>query len=126
MAHQLGYGKENEASFVSFLACRQSANIDFRYSVYYELYFNALYECMANRDSVVVNAFRKNTHPRVRRDKLEEIAFRLKRKNKIEPLVSGIYNNYLKLNNQPKGLATYDEVTAWLVAYMKRYGNEGF
>jgi hypothetical protein len=124
IAHQLGYGKENEASFVSYLAAKNSDNNDFRYSVYYELFFNAFIECVMTRDTVRTNAMRNALHPRARLDKLEELQFRLKKKNRLQPFVSDFYNGYLKINNQPRGLATYNEVTAWLVAYMKRYGDE--
>jgi hypothetical protein len=34
------------------------------------------------------------------------------------------YDGFLKMNNQPKGKETYNEVVAWLIAYMKRYGEE--
>jgi hypothetical protein len=36
--------------------------------------------------------------------------------------MSDFYDSYLKMNNQPKGKATYNEVVAWLIAYMKKYG----
>jgi hypothetical protein len=45
-------------------------------------------------------------------------------KNVVEPFVSVFYDNYLKMNNQPKGARTYNEVTAWLIAYLKKYGPE--
>lgn len=122
IAHQLGYGKENEASFVSFLACKGSGQVDFRYSVYYELYFNALSEYAVTSDTATLKELRATLHPRVRLDKLYEIEFRLKRKNGMSPYVSGFYNSYLKMNNQPKGLATYNEVTAWLIAYVRKFG----
>ena len=38
IGHQLGYAKENEANFVAFLACRNSPNAEFRYSLYFEMY----------------------------------------------------------------------------------------
>ncbi|MFL5810307.1 MAG: DUF3810 domain-containing protein [Flavisolibacter sp.] len=124
IGHQLGYGKEYEASFVSFLACKNSDNMDFRYSLYYELFFNALHECMMTRDTSFISLLKKNLHPRVRNDKLAEIQFRTRRKNNMQPYVSEFYNNYLKMNNQPEGLRSYDEVIAWLVAFMKKYGEE--
>jgi hypothetical protein len=125
IAHQLGYGKENEASFVSFLACRQSPHIDFRYSVYYELYYSALYECILTRDTAFVNQLRATTHPRVLADRRDELQFRARRKNKMRPYVSDFYDQYLKMNKQPKGLATYNEVIAWLIAYGRKFGKEG-
>lgn len=124
IAHQLGYGKENEASFVSFLAGRNSDQVDFRYSVYYELFYNALSEIRMANDSIAFRQFRDRLHPRVKADKMDEIQFRSRRRNKVQPYVSDFYDNYLKMNNQPGGLATYNEVTAWLIAYVKKYGEE--
>ncbi len=124
IAHQVGYGKENEASFVSYLVNKNSGNVDFRYSVYYELFFDALYEYRAARDSVSMSLLLKNMERRVRQDWWDEIVFRQKRKNKMQPYVSDFYNSYLKMNNQPHGLATYNEVIAWLIAYLKKFGPE--
>ncbi len=122
IAHQLGYGKENEASFVSFLACKNSESVDFRYSLYYELNLNSMTEFMTSGDTAAISHFRERLHPRARLDKLEEIRFRNRRKNRMQPYVSDFYDNYLRINNQPGGLATYNEVTAWLVAFARRYG----
>jgi len=33
-----------------------------------------------------------------------------------------LYGNYLKAHNQPKGIESYDEVVAWVVAYYKKFG----
>ena len=124
IAHQLGYGKENEASFVSFLVSKNSTSNDFRYSLYYELFFNALYECRANGDTVMASSLLPALHPRVRADKIAERQFRLRRKNPVQPYVTDFYSGYLKLNNQPKGMATYNEVIAWLIAYIRKYGDQ--
>ncbi len=124
IAHQLGYGKENEASFVSFLAGKNSDQVDFRYSLYYELYFNAFREVVITRDSIAIRSYSKNLHPRAQRDRAAEISFRSKRKNRMQPLVTDFYDGYLKMNDQPGGITTYNEVTSWLIAYMKKYGAE--
>ncbi len=124
IAHQLGYGKENEASFVSYLVIKNTTDVDFNYSVYYELFFSALYECRANGDTTIGKKLRESLHPRVRIDKAEEISFRMKRKNAVQPYVTDFYSNYLKMNNQPNGMATYNQVIAWLIAYWKKYGDE--
>ncbi|MGZ8544831.1 MAG: DUF3810 domain-containing protein [Flavisolibacter sp.] len=122
IAHQLGYAKENEASFVSFLAGKHSDQADFRYSLYYELYYNAFAEVVMTKDSLTIQSFRNKLHPRARLDRAEEIRFRSKRKNRVQPYVSDFYDSYLKMNNQPGGLTTYNEVTSWLIAFMKKYG----
>ena len=51
-------------------------------------------------------------------------AYLLRNQNFIEPFMTRLYDRYLKLNNQPKGKATYDEVIAYLIAYMKKYGKD--
>jgi hypothetical protein len=42
--------------------------------------------------------------------------------NPIEPFIRSLYGNYLKANEQPQGLMSYNEVIAWLIAYYKKYG----
>ena len=42
IGHQLGYAKENEANFAGYLACKESPSVDFRYSVYYDMYSYAI------------------------------------------------------------------------------------
>ncbi|MES2882465.1 MAG: DUF3810 family protein [Bacteroidota bacterium] len=121
IAHQVGYGKENEASFVSFLASRESANLHTKYSVYYEMFLSAVRESFIAASSQA-KLFKEKLHYRVTRDRAFELNWRRQRKNNVQPLVTDFYDNYLRLNNQPKGLATYNEVIAWLIAYMKKYG----
>lgn len=124
MAHQLGYAKENEASFVAFLACKASGNDDLLYSAYYELYRNALFECLDTPNRELTEALRQNIHPRVRHDTYDLQRYFLRNQNFIEPLMTGVYDRYLKLNNQPKGRATYNEVLAFVMAYGKKYGRK--
>jgi len=124
IAHQLGYAKENEASFVGYLACKSSADINFLYSVYFELYRDALFECRLTPNKELVETISKNIHARVRWDVRDLKLYLLRNQNFIEPFMSGAYDRYLKLNNQPKGKATYNEVIAYLVAYMKKFGAE--
>lgn len=124
IAHQLGYGKENEASFVSYLVSRSAQDLDFRYSVYYELFNNAWRQCRCSGDTAFASALHQTLHPRVLADHNEQVRYLQSTRNAIEPFMSGAYDRYLRLNNQPSGKATYDEVTAWLIAYMKKYGRE--
>lgn len=121
IAHQLGYGKENEANFVGFLACRSSSSNAFRYSVYYDIYNYAVKE-MYRRDTTKAKLFQEKAHPRVRRDQQEVRDFYRPYKNVVEKVVMWGYSQYLKANNQPAGKRSYDEVVAWLIAYYKKYG----
>lgn len=122
IAHQQGYARENEASFVAYLASKASTDIDFLYSVYFELYRDAIYECRMTPNKELTESIRNNLHPRVKQDSRDLQLYLLRNQNFVEPFMSGVYDRYLKLNNQPKGKATYNEVIAYLLAYMKKFG----
>jgi hypothetical protein len=123
MAHQLGYAKENEANFVGFLASKRSTDPEFVYSAYFDMYIYAMRE-LYKTDPQKAFAMSKTRHPQVTKDRLAFIQYLTRSKNPVEPFVTGIYDNYLKLNNQPNGKLTYDEVVSWLIAYLKKYGPE--
>jgi len=122
IAHQVGYAKENEASFVSFLVSRNSSSIEFRYSIYYDLYFDAFFQFIDKETLTQAKAFAQGLHPRVKADRREYRNYLSRNRNQIAPFMSEAYDQYLKMNNQPKGKATYSEVITWLLAYMKKYG----
>ncbi|HEY1114709.1 MAG TPA: DUF3810 domain-containing protein [Chitinophagaceae bacterium] len=123
IAHQLGYGKENEANFVSFLSGRLSANPEVKYSTYFELYLYALRD-LGRKDSVALRTLKEQWHPQVREDYEAYLDYLRHSDNVIEPYISQFYDNFLKLNRQPSGKMTYNEVVAWLIAYQKKYGIE--
>jgi len=75
-------------------------------------------------DTTFVQNLLKNIHPRVKWDTRDLRMYLLSNKNFVEPFMTGAYDKYLKLNNQPKGKATYNEVIAYLIAYMKKFGKE--
>ena len=58
----------------------------------------------------------------VRKDRKEIRQFFQKRKNNISPAFNSMYDQYLKLNKQPAGIDSYDDVIAWLIAYKKKFG----
>ncbi len=123
IAHQLGYGKENEANFVAFLACRSYPSNVFRYSLYFDMYNYAIGE-VYRRDTAAGKKYQQQLHPQVVNDIREWKDFYRKYKNPIEPIITWGYGHFLKANNQPGGKQTYNEVVAWLIAYYKRFGLE--
>jgi len=123
IAHQLGYGKENEANLVAYLACRNANDMDFRYSAYFELFLYALNDMKRKKnDTDIWQQF--TLHPQVLKDYEVLKQYLIRTENPIEPYISRFYNQYLKWNNQPKGLQTYNMVVAWLIAYQRKYGVE--
>jgi hypothetical protein len=121
MAHQLGYAKESEANLVAFLSCRRSKHPEFVYSIYYDMFYYSIRE-LHRRDSLSAKSLTENLHPQVKKDNEALAAYFKQLANPVEPYVAAFYDEFLKLNNQPKGVKTYNEVVAFLIAYQKRYG----
>lgn len=121
IAHQLGYAKEEEANFAGYLAATSSTDTLFHYSAYLDLFV------YANRqlffvDSVAAKDFAKQLIPEVKADIKEWREFLRRHKNPLEPVIRWAYGNYLRANQQPKGMTSYDEVIADLIAFYKKYG----
>jgi len=123
IGHQLGYARENEANFCGYLSARASFDPAFRYSVYFDLWMYASAELFA-RDSSFVKEQVKQLDPACRQDFRDLKAFNRKYANPLEVGVWQLYGGYLRANRQPKGIITYTEVTAWLIAYAEKVGWE--
>lgn len=125
-AHQLGYAKENEANSVGFIAALHSGDSLLLYSTYFDLYSYAsrqLYlQAFMQKDSMLIKDYQGRLSPDVKADFKEMAAFFQRHRNPIEPVIRSGYGFYLKNNNQPLGIRSYDAVTAFLIAYYKKFG----
>jgi hypothetical protein len=119
MAHQLGYASESEANFVGYLACSKSKNPYFIYSVYMDLYKYAATELFF-KDFYTSHGWELDSL--VRKDFLRIRRFFNKRSNRVSPVMSSMYNQYLKANNQQRGIESYNDVVGLLIAYQRKYG----
>jgi len=122
VAHQLGYAKEMEANFVGYLAARASPDTLLHYSVYLDLFMYSNRNLFVT-DSVSAKQFRDQLSPAVVNDLKEWRSFYNKHRNPVEPVFRWIYGVYLRQNQQPQGVLSYDEVTAFIIAYYKKYGS---
>lgn len=121
VAHQLGYAKENEANFVGFIAAISSKDTLLHYSSYLDLFM------YANRnlyyvDSVTAKKYREVLSVDVQTDIAEWSKFNSVHQNPIEPIITWVYDKYLKGNEQ-QGMMSYNQVTALLIAYYKKKGD---
>jgi len=118
MSHQIGYGFEDEASFSGYLIGINSGDRLLRYSAYQD----ALDECMhamRRRDTVINNELKTHISKAVRADFVAQRAYWRYYRGRIS-LISGIfYDDYLKANNQPHGLDTYNQMVLLLMAWYK-------
>lgn len=116
MAHQIGYAKENEANFVSCYTNMHSKNILLKYAGYtYALRFclNELYFSSQEDFELLMN----KVNPGILKNFEEIRTFWQSYKNPFEPLFKKFYSNFLKVNNQPQGIKSYNYVVALLVNY---------
>ena len=121
IGHQLGFASESEASFVGYLVTRSGNSPVFKYSAYFDLFAFANGE-LYMRDSLAARQNIKLLDTLVRKDYAEYRRYLKSYQNPIEPLLTRIYGKYLEAHNQPKGIESYDEVVAWIIAYYKKYG----
>lgn len=121
MAHQLGYAKEDEASFAGYLAAVGSSDTLFHYSTYLDLFI------YANREVYFLDSIRSqktfdSLHAGVKKDLKQWKDFNLAHTSFIEPAITWMYGNYLKMNEQPKGMRSYNEVIFMLLEYYRKFG----
>lgn len=121
MAHQLGYATEDEANFTGYLAASSSGDALFKYSVYLDLYEYANFE-LWRRDSALAKNNYRMLDTLVKADLHELHTYLKAHENPAGTFVMKLYNQYLKTNKQPQGINTYNAVTAWLIAYERKYG----
>ena len=121
MAHQLGYAKEDEANFSGYLAAVNSHDTLFQYSTYLDLFVYTNRE-VYYFDSTASRLAATQLIPEVKADLLEWRRFNKKYTSVFEHAINWLYGKYLEENQQPKGLGSYNEVIATLIAYYKKYG----
>jgi hypothetical protein len=124
ISHQLGYAKENEASFAGYIVATASGDPLFMYSAYFDLFMYANRN-LYRTDSVAAKQFLALLHPAVKKDIETLKAYYKKYENPAEPVFRWIYGKYLEANEQPLGMTTYSEVVADVIAWHKKYGQPG-
>ena len=121
IAHQLGYAKEDEAGLTGYLAVTASNDTLFHYSAYLDLFLYANRELFFI-DSVAAKQVIKQLIPEVKADIKEWQEFLIRHRSAVEPFIRWAYGRYLIANQQPKGMRTYNEVIAGLIAFYKKTG----
>ena len=120
LSHQMGYGAEDEANFVGFIAGINSKNKLLRYSAYH-LAVDEFMHALFYRDSLANKALKPKVSLAVHNDFKTERKYWLSYQNKAEVITSIFYDNFLKANNQPQGIQTYNRMVQLVMAlYLKK------
>ena len=121
VAHQLGYAKEMEANFVGYLVAASSKDTIFQYSVYTDL-FTYANRTLYFADSSSAFSYRRLLLSSVLDDFKERRKFSMDHTSFLEPIFRFAYGLFLKSNEQPEGILSYDEVTGFIIAYYNKFG----
>ncbi|MEJ7694000.1 DUF3810 domain-containing protein [Daejeonella sp.] len=121
MAHQMGFGAEDEANFAGFIAGKSSDNKLLKYSAYYlaaQEFMNEVWRT----DSTAFRQMKERISPAVIKDLETERQYWTKYQGGAARLSSILYDNYLKANKQPGGLKTYNRMIKLSMAYYRKKG----
>lgn len=115
MAHQRGFSREDEANYISYLACTAHPDVNFKYSgilLALTNSMNALYQ----NDKAAYLELTRNYSEGVRRDLAELNEFWKQYEGPVERASERINNTYLKANNQKDGIKSYGRMVDLLIA----------
>ncbi len=122
LAHQRGYMSEDEANFISYLACKGSDNPDFNYSgTLHALLFslNALYKA----DKTAYNELYTKINDRIKADYAYYNSYWARYEGAVSQVSATINDTYLKANNQTDGVQSYGRIVDLLLAEYRAENN---
>lgn len=119
MGHQTGWAREDEANFAGFAAGINTRDKLLRYSAYYAG-IEEFMRYLRRRDTVAHRTLKLKISPLVYQDFKTDSAYWTKYEGGAE-VVSGIFfDKFLKANNQPHGLRTYNRMILLTMAYYRQ------
>jgi len=122
IAHQMGYAREDEASFVGFLACTRHPDPDYRYSGYLSATRYAL-GALRQADPQEQRNLLARLRPEVQRDLALLQAFWARYESRASAAGARVNDLYLKAQGQTTGTASYDAVVDLLAAHRRATRN---
>ncbi|MBE7056305.1 MAG: DUF3810 domain-containing protein [Ruminococcaceae bacterium] len=124
MAHQRAIAREDEANFISFIACINSENSYLQYSGYYSAIINCLNSLYSVNYQLWTEAW-KHMSDDIKADINYSITFWDKYDTKIGEISEKVNDTYLQANNIKDGVASYGRLTDLLLADYYSKGSAG-
>lgn len=115
MAHQRGFAREDEANFISYLACVSNPDAEFKYAGYYgalSFSMNALYGYSPDDYSRIYGTL----DARIRADMSASSAFWKQFEGPIQQISNQVNDTYLKANKIYDGVYSYGRVVDLLLS----------
>lgn len=119
IAHQIGVAKEDEANLVGYLTAIHSQNTQFQYSAYYNMFRYVLFEIRMKYPEDYNVIITKIPASVMANFKIER-EFWAQYNGAMSVYMGKTFDKILKLNNQRKGIKSYQDIVLWLVNYHER------
>ena len=115
MSHQLGFAREQEASFVAYLCGKDSENKELQYSV--QLYvLKSLLKALSNKNPQFVKNILEQYSPKMKLDRSIEQKFFINNEGMVSDFF-GLTNDLFLKSNQQAGSATYSYFAQLVLIY---------
>lgn len=115
LAHQCGFMREDEANFIGYLSCKQSADPLTRYSGYSLAYDYAL-SALIRTDREAAVAVNDTLSKAVRADRVARAEYLKQFEGPVAEASNAANNAYLKANQQTDGTRSYGRMVDLLLA----------
>ncbi|GEM54993.1 hypothetical protein B0A58_10060 [Flavobacterium branchiophilum NBRC 15030 = ATCC 35035] len=120
MAHQIGYASESECNFIGFLAGSQNPDLYFQYAAYSQVVKNCLIQIKKKQPSRY-SYYKQQLHAGILINFKENELFWKKHESIIDQGFKRFYDQYLKMNQQKEGIASYSLFLNLLINYDKNH-----
>ena len=118
ISHQLGVAREDEANLVAYLVGINSSDVNFQYAVNYNMLRYILFEIRFKSPEDYL-AMRTKIDPAVLANFKAENEFWRKYNGQMSNYMGAAFDKFLKLNNQKRGIKSYQNIVIWLWNYHK-------
>jgi hypothetical protein len=113
IAHQLGVAREDEANLVAYLVGINSKDVNFQYAVNYNMLRYILLEIRFKSPEDYLK-IKDRIDPSIIADFKAENEFWRKYNGKMSNYMGVAFDKFLKLNNQKRGIKSYQNIVVWL------------
>jgi hypothetical protein len=113
IGHQLGIAYEDEANLLGYLTASNSPDVNYQYSANYEMLRYILFEIRMKSPDDYKLLYLKLL-PQVLADFKTEKEFWRKYNGDMFGYMDAAFDSFLKLNNQKKGIDSYQDIVIWL------------
>lgn len=122
VAHQLGFAAEDDANFVGYVVASTSPDPHFRYAANFELFLYGINVLSFREPQMADSLWNHLITPGVRKDYDTDFAFYDRFRTSIRPVLNDFYDQYLKANEQARGIRSYNDVISILINYVRDKG----